>query len=256
MNEKFTLEELEAFLYGELPGDRAKKLEKEIKTDLALQSELEALKISREAIELAGWKSMIQQAQSEFLSEREEETNIKPIHVRTSDLLLWSKRIAASLTVLLIGFGAYLMVSVSPESITSNQVDYQIPVMRSSENALTAIQEAYSQKDYQSVVTLSDKATTYSAEVGLLVGLSYLELDELKKAEATLLSLEANNQKNQTSEFADQVDYYLVKVYLSSNQIDLASERIYKILEDEQHTYHGNFRKMDLIKLSILKLKN
>ena len=71
-----------------------------------------------------------------------------------------------------------------------------------------------------------------------------------------MLSIEAANQKNQTSEFADQVDYYLAKVYLNSNQIDQASERIYKILDDERHTYHENFGKMDLIKLSILKLKN
>ncbi len=256
MNENYSLEELEAYLYGELPADRAKQLEEEIKTDLALQSELEALKISREAIELAGWKTMIQQSQAEFLSERDQETKVKPISGGSSDFFVWTKRIAASLTILLIGLGAFLLISVSPESITSNQVDYQIPVMRSSENTLTAIQEAYRQKDFQGVVALGEKSDTFNAEVSLLVGLSYLELNELQKAEATLLSLEATNQKNKTSEFADQVDYYLVEVYLSSDQIDRASERIHKILNDEQHTYHGNFGEMDLIKLSILKLKN
>ena len=156
MNEKYTLEELEAYLHGELPTERIKNLEEEIKSDVALQSELEALKITREAIELAGWKTMIQQAQSEYLTDREQETQIKPIQGGTSDLLIWSKRIAASLTFLLVGLGAYLMVSVSPESITSNQVDYQVPVMRSSENTLTAIQEAYRQKDFQGVVTLGE----------------------------------------------------------------------------------------------------
>lgn len=256
MNENYSLEELEAYLYGELPADRAKQLEEEIKTDLALQSELEALKISREAIELAGWKTMIQQAQAEFLSEREEETKVKPISGGSSDFFVWTKRIAASLTILLVGLGAFLIISVSPESITSNQVDYQIPVMRSSENTLTTIQEAYSEKDYQGVIAIGEQSSDYSAEVSLLLGLSYLESNELEKAEATLLNIEAANQKNQTSEFADQVDYYLVKVYLSSGQIDLASERIHKIMDDTQHTYHGNFGKMDLIKLSILKLKN
>lgn len=256
MNEKYTLEELEAYLHGELPAERIKNLEEEIKSDVALQSELEALKITREAIELAGWKTMIQQAQSEYLADREQETQIKPIQGGTSDLFIWSKRIAASLTFLLVGLGAYLMVSVSPESITSNQVDYQVPVMRSSENTLTAIQEAYSQKDYQGVIAIGEKSSGYSAEGSLLLGLSYLESNELEKAEATLLSIEATNQKNQTSEFADQVDYYLAKVYLNSNQIDQASERIHKILDDERHTYHENFGKMDLIKLSILKLKN
>lgn len=256
MNEKYTLEELEAYLHGELPTEKVRILEEEIKTDLALQSELEALKISREAIELAGWKNMIQQAQSEYLADREQETQIKPIQGGTSDLFIWSKRIAASLTILLVGLGAYLMVSVSPESITSDQIEYQIPVMRSSENTLTAIQEAYRQKDYQGVLVVGEKSGDYSTEEYLLLGLAYMELNELQKAESTLLSIEATNQKNQTSDFADQVDYYLVKVYLTGNQIDLASERIHKILNDKQHTYHDNFGKMDLIKLSILKLKN
>ncbi|MCU0399531.1 MAG: hypothetical protein MUE75_00770 [Algoriphagus sp.] len=256
MNENYSLEELEAYLHGELPEERAKQLEEEIKTDLALQSELEALKITREAIELAGWKTMIQQAQAEFLSEREQETKVKPISGGSSDFFVWTKRIAASLTILLVGLGASLFISVSPESITSNQVAYQIPVMRSSENTLSTIQEAYSEKDYRGVIAIGEQSSDYSAEGSLLLGLSYLESNEPAKAEASLLRIEAANQKNQTSEFADQVDYYLVKVYLSSDQIDLASERIHKIMDDAQHTYHGNFGKMDLIKLSILKLKN
>jgi tetratricopeptide (TPR) repeat protein len=256
MNENYTLEELEAYLHGELPVERAKKLEEEIKTDLALQSELEALKITREAIELAGWKTMIQQAQSEYLADREQETKVKPIQGGTSGLFVWTKRIAASLTILLVGLGAYLMVSVSPESITSDQIEYQIPVMRSSENTLTAIQEAYRQKDYQGVIAISEKAATYNAEFSFLTGLSYLEVGEWKKAEASLLQIEASNQQNESDEFADQVDYYLVKIYLSSNQIDQASDRIHKILKDEQHTYHGNFGKMDLIRLAMLKFKN
>lgn len=256
MNENYSLEELEAYLHGELPAERAKQLEEEIKTDLALQSELEALKITREAIELAGWKTMIQQAQAEFLSEREQETKVKPISGGSSDFFVWTKRIAATLTILLVGLGSFMLISVSPESITANQLDYQIPVMRSSENTLTVIQEAYRQKDYQGVVTLGEKSDTNNPEVSLLVGLSHLELNEFQKAESTLLSLEAFNQKNQTSDFADQIDYYLVKVYLNSSQLDLASERIHKILNDKQHTYHDNFGKMDLIKLSILKLKN
>jgi len=256
MNENYSLEELEAYLHGELPAEKAKQLEEELQTDAALKAELEALKISSEAIELAGWKNIIQQAQEEFLAERAQESTIKPITRGTVDFFAWTKRIAASLTVLLVGLGAYLMISVSPESITSDQIEYQIPVMRSSENTLTAVQEAYSQKDFQRVIALSEKAGTYNAELNFLTGLSYLEVGEWKKAEASLLQIETTNQQNEAYEFADQVDYYLVKVYLGSNQIDQASERILKILEDEKHTYHGNFGKMDLIKLSILKFKN
>ena len=256
MNENYSLEELEAYLYGELPAEKAKLLEEDLKTDLALKAELEALKISREAIELAGWKTMIQQAQAEFLTDREQETKIKPIKGGSVDFFVWTKRIAASLTILLVGLGAYLMVSISPESITSGQVDYQIPVMRSSENQLTAIQQAFLEGDFRSVTVLSESSSQYNPEVTFLTGLAYLKLGELKNAEAAFLKVETSNQQNQTNEFSDQVDYYLVQVYLSNNQIELAEERVQKIMADDQHTYHANFGKLDLIKLTILKFKN
>ena len=66
MNEKYTLEELEAYLLGELSPDRKEELDEKIKTDKELKEELEALKISQEAIELAGWKSVISKTQKEF----------------------------------------------------------------------------------------------------------------------------------------------------------------------------------------------
>jgi hypothetical protein len=148
------------------------------------------------------------------------------------------------------------MVSISPESITSGQVDYQIPVMRSSENQLTAIQQAFLEGDFRSVTVLSESSSQYNPEVTFLTGLAYLKLGELKNAEAALLKVETSNQQNQTNEFSDQVDYYLVQVYLSNNQIELAEERIQKIMADDQHTYHANFGKLDLIKLTILKFKD
>lgn len=256
MNENYSLEELEAYLYGELSAEKAKKLEEEIKTDLALRSELEALKISREAVEMAGWKSLIAQSQSEFLKERSEERKVKPLEGGSTDFLYWTKRIAASLAFILVATGSMLFLTVSPESITADQVDYQIPVMRSAENTLSEIQGAFSEKDYQKVIDLGKQMENPTTEVSFLMGMAHLELKHYSEAEKSFLEIENENRINQSGEFADQVDYYLVHAYLSHGQPEKAETRMRKILNDPQHTYHGNFGKADLFKIFILKLKN
>lgn len=256
MNENYTLEELEAFLYGELPADKAKKLEEDIKTDLALRSELEALKISREAIDMAGWKEMIQLSQAEFLLNRTEDKKVKPLNSGSADFFLWSKRIAASMAFVLVAMAGYLLISVSPESITSGQVDYRIPVMRSSENLQTELQEAFAEKEFQKVIDLGSQLDALSIEASFLVGMAHLQLNQFAAAEEAFLAIEQSNQQNQSLEFADQVDYYLVKAYLSTGQLEEAEVRMRKIIDDPNHTYHQNFGKSDLFKIFILKLKN
>jgi anti-sigma factor RsiW len=254
MNEKYTLEELEAYLLGELSPDRKEELDEKIKTDKELKEELEALKISQEAIELAGWKSVISKTQKEFLAEREED-NVRPLQSGTKTTGFWLGRIAASLALILVGSIAVLFFSTSPESITSKQLDYSIPVLRSSENKLEEIEIAYQSGDFDQVLALSTDITTYDAEAYFLIGLAYLELENGAKAAEYLTTIESDNHQNSTNNYADPVDYYLVKAYLIQSNTDLAEARMVKILEDSDHTYHNNFNRFDLLKVKILKIK-
>jgi hypothetical protein len=230
-------------------------LEENIKTDIALQEELTALQISRESVELAGWKSVIAQSQKEFLAEREE-TQMKPITSGQSGIGIWLKRIAASISLLIVGSIAVLYFSTSPESITSNQIGYSLPVLRSSADQLAALEQAYQNKKFEQVLELAKGVTSYDAKTYLLIGLAQIETNNGQAAEEYLSRIESENQKNSNRDYADQVDYYLVKAYLMQGKITEAEGRVLKISEDENHTYHDNFGQLDLIKLKILKLKN
>lgn len=254
MNEKYTIEELEAFLLGELSPDRKEELEEKIKTDKELKEELESLKISREAIELAGWKSVISKTQKEFLAEREED-NVRPLQSGAKTTGFWLGRIAATLAFILVGAIAVLFFSVSPESITSRQLDYSIPVLRSSENKLEEIEMAYQSGDFDQVLALSTDISTYDPKAYFLIGLAYLELENGAKAAEYFTKIASDNLQNSTNNYADQVDYYLVKSYLIQSKPDLAEARMLKILADPDHTYHTNFSQFDLLKVKILKIK-
>lgn len=254
MNEKYTLEELEAYLLGELAPERKAELEVEIKTDQVLQEELEALKISREAIELAGWRSLVSKNQEEFLEEREQDK----VHLIRPEYKLatpWLGRIAASLLFMLVGFVTVLFFTVSPESITSNQLDYSIPVLRSVESSLKDLEKAYQAGNFDQVIHLSQDITSYDSDTYFLIGLSYLEKENGSKAEEYFTKIETENFRTSKNGFADPIDYYLVKAYLLQGKTNDAESRMIKILSDENHTYHTNFNRLDLLKIKILKLK-
>jgi tetratricopeptide (TPR) repeat protein len=254
MNEKYTIEELEAYLFGDLAPERKKDLDSEIESDAALKEELEALKISREAIELAGWKALISRNQEEFLATRED-PKVKQIQSRPSTTGVWLGRIAASLLFILIGSASVLFFSTTSDSILSDQLDYSIPVLRSAESNLDQIEEAFQAKDFDQVLTLSSSVEGFDAKAYFLIGLSYLELENGAKAEEYFTKIESENLKTSERNYADQVDYYLVNAYLLQDKPEDAELRIDKIMSDENHTYHGNFNQFDRLKVKILKLK-
>lgn len=256
MNENYTLEELEAYLYGELPQEKAKLLEEEIKTDLALRSELEALKISKEAIELAAWKKVISQSQRDFLANRPQGKQTQSISQGSSGVLVWTFRFAASVALISLAMGVYSLFSVSPESIISQPVAFSIPLMRSSEVTTSAIRSAYLDKDFAKVIEVVRSLANPSLEESFLLGMAYLETNAHEKAISQFMRVESENEKLQTKDFADEVDYFLVKAYLSLGQIEEGAYRMKKIRNDPQHTYHQNFGMLDQLKIFILGIKN
>ena len=252
MNENQLLEKLDSYLSGALSAAESQDLEMELKSDLALQQELEILKIAKEAVELAAWKNLIAESQQEYLTDRND-TPVRSIHPDKSGMGIWLGRIAASLTVLLVGAASVLVLSTSPQHITDQQVDYVLPVLRSSEFQLAEIGKAYQNQAYDEVLALGKTLNTYDAQGYLLIGLAHLEKNEWEEATEYFLRIEQENQIRSGSDFADQVDYYLVKAYLLQGNTDDAQLRLNKIMNDPNHIYHENFGTLDKWRLKILK---
>lgn len=254
MNEKYTIEELEAYLFGELTSGRKREIEDEIQRDQALREELDALKISREAIELAGWKSLITKNQEIFLAARADD-KVKPLHSKPLSTSIWLGRIAASLTLVLVGLVAILFFSVSPESITSKQLDYSIPVLRSADSNLEEIEKAYQSGNFDQVLTLGSSLSSFDPKAFFLIGLAHLEKGNGASAEKIFTEIESDNLQKSESNYADQLDYYSIEALLLQEKFEEAEKRMKKILDDPNHTYHHNFSRFDLFRVKILKIK-
>ncbi|GAB2491078.1 hypothetical protein [Algoriphagus taiwanensis] len=255
MNNRYLIEDLEAYLDGLMEAEKAEQLVEDLKVDSALKLELEALKLAREGVQMAAWKEMIRKSQSEFLNDRDFSAIESETPTRSISPFTWVSRIAASLTLLLAGVFAVLFFSTSPESITSKHLDYQIPVMRSGEFEISTLEEAYQKKDFETVKKLASEIDIYSAKDYFILAMSNLEQGQPESSETLLLAIENRNQLNQSQDFADQIDYYLVKAYLEQGKISDAKARMEKIQNDPQHTYHQNFTAWDKLKMTLLEWK-
>lgn len=254
MNEKYTLEELEAFLEGQLDQEARQEMEAELTSNPTLQEELEVLKISKEAIELATWRSIISKNQKEYLADREQES-IPSVRLEHKSKNEWFGRIAASLALFLVGAAAVLFFTVSPESITSNQVEYSIPVLRSADNQLEILEKAYQAGDFDQIADISERLESYDAKAYFLIGLANLKEKNGAQAESYFTQIESKNLEQSENNYADQVDYYLIEAYLLQGNVNAAMLRMEKIINDSEHTYHGNFNSWDLLKMKIIQFK-
>ncbi|GMQ29852.1 hypothetical protein [Algoriphagus confluentis] len=256
MNKRYQIDDLEAYLDGLMESEKAEQFLKELEIDSSLRVDFESLKLAREGIELAAWKEMVRKSQAEFLAGRTSSKTESETLIKSISSFAWISRIAASLTLFLASALAVLFFSTSPESITSKHLDYQIPVMRSGEFELSSLEEAYQKKDFETINKLASEIDRYDAKAYFILSMVYLDQSRPESAENLLLEIEERNKSNQSKEFADQIDYYLVKAYLEQEKIRDAKTRMEKILEDPKHTYHQNFTGWDQVKIRVLEWKN
>lgn len=248
MNEKYTLEDLEAYLARELSPEMRDRLEADLMQDKALLDDLEALKASQEGIRLAAWKSIISKVQADFLAQDQEEIPVRFLSKASDSAWTWTMRIAASFLVLLVAGGMIFVASISPESITSNQVEYVIPVMRSGNSGSSDLKEAFAKGAYQEVIILAKEANLVDEESQFLLGLALLKTENLQEAIQLFSSLE-------NTHFGDPADYYLVQAYLRQGDFNQAKVVMEKIMEDSDHAYRNNFNLLDIWKVKILNWK-
>jgi tetratricopeptide (TPR) repeat protein len=249
MNEKYTLEDLEAYLSGALSPEKRERFEADLMQDKALLDDLEALKASREAIQLAAWKSIIGEVHRDFIADEQNETPVRPITKAPTSGLTWMMRIAASFLILLVAGGTIFVASISPDSITSQQIEYVVPVMRSGESGSSDLKEAYAKGAFQEVVDIAESSNLIDEESQFLLGLALLKTENFQEAIQKLSAL-------QNTTFEDPADYYLVQAYLEQGDFNQAKEIMKKTMKNSDHAYRNNFDQLDIWKVQILDWKN
>ena len=253
MKNKLDLFILEDYLDGKLSMDQKQAIEEEIQNNQSLADELDALKISREAIELAGWKSTIQDVQASYLSERKEKPSDGTKTI--SNFQQWSIRVAASMTILLVGLASFLVISTTPQGVNEDFLSYNIPVMRGESAEISSLKKAFNESDFEEVVALAKANSDLTIEGKFILGMAFLQLGEGKLAVDELREIETINESSSEKMYVEEIDYYLMQGYLLSGEYDLAQNQLEKIRSNPRHKYHQTINRWDALKIKILDLK-
>jgi hypothetical protein len=251
MKNKFDIAKLEEYLDGKLSPEETRELREEMDKDSNLSSELRALALSREAVEMAGWKKLIQQSQTEYLADR----NIKSIENTPLEKPNWYLRIAASLAIILVGMAALLVLTTTPQGMTEDFLSYQVPIMRGAEEPITSIKSAFQNQEFLKVIELAEKASALDIDAKFLVGMAYLETENGDKAIEELLAIQRMNDSSEVKMYQEEIDYYLLRAYLSNGNFDLAQNQLEAIRSNPKHKYQRNIDRWDALKIRILDLK-
>lgn len=249
MKQNYDIEQLDAFLDGQLNEVESAKIQEELQSDTALRENLALLKLSREAIKRAGIEKEIKKVQQSFLANRNSSK------VRDLNPWRWTRAIAASLSIFLVAFAAMSYFLVSPSGFDSKFPNYELPILRTEAVAESSIEKAYSNQDFQQVIDLATAMQTRTNMDQFLLGLAYLEIGDFENAENILLEMEAANESSGQSFYSDELDFYLTEIWIKSKNYEKALQRIGEIKQDPKHPYFHNFTSWDKFKIQLLKWK-
>src|SRR5206468_4076024 len=135
----------------------------------------------------------------------------------------WALRIAASVLLVLFGYGGYQYASLDSTHIYQDKfISYQLPTTRGNAETLTSLNALYVSGNYGAVIQRFNNLESKSPSDYFLAGVSYLQQKEYAQAVTTFTALQQYNQQHKEAYFAQETDYYLGLAYLGNDQVDQA----------------------------------
>ena len=236
-----------------IPEDKL-KLEEKLRSDAALRHELSNLSLAIKTVKNFGLKEKISGIHTEMMRERKPVQKAKGAGTRTM-LLKSAIKIAASLLLLIIGYGVFTYLRLSPENIIPSQVDpYTFRISRAPE--VNELRQAYDQREYTKVTTWVEQSVEQSEATGttekFLAANSYFGLHEYEKAAQYFGSI---LQDQASKEYAEESQYYLALSLLKLNKPDEALRYLKIIRQNKKHKFHDKATAGLIFKAKMLKNK-
>lgn len=154
---------------------------------------------------------------------------------RVLKMLRTGTSIVAFLILAFISWKVYSFYNLSPEKIY-RQVMISYPksiIIKKSLIGAGSIKESFVRKDYNEVVLLQKSAETLTNLDSLLIGISYLQMDEPANAVKWLQPV-ANNKFGMYQDG----EFYLSLAYLMNKDYDPSIDMMQRIYADSSHLYH------------------
>jgi hypothetical protein len=234
------------YLDGELSEEDRKQLSVEIETDKELQSRIEDLKITIEAIKHAGTALKIKAMHADMMKQvKAEEKNDSPVR----KMIRLTMAIAASAILVIVAIGIYTLQLSNSKIFDEHFLNYATSNSRGINENNSKLTGLFREGKYQQVVENGKAAITTPMDQ-LLIAVSYLQLKQPSAAIPLLITLQPNER------FSNDADYYLGMAYLENNQPGLALQEFKKIREDGSHPYHKQVNNALIRKVRLLQWRD
>lgn len=261
------IDRIDRYLNGELTPEEVRQLEQELTRNDEFRQTLEGLRITQRAVQIGNVRAEVRQAHTQFMTElRDAPTNetdqapatgkIMPMpdsRNRGTRSLGWVMRIAAGVSLLLIGFVGYQAATLDGSALYDNKyVNYRLTSTRGSDAPPPALEARYRAGDYSGVLKQAATLPNKQAPDLFLTAMAHLQLKQFEQAVDGFNRVRVANRSLTNPYFGPETDYYLGLAYIGSGQYDEAYQTWKPIYANDEHSYHDLITQADLWRLRAL----
>lgn len=230
MSEFDITEQLVRYLDGEMTPEEQAKWKLQIAADATLREELDALRLAREAVQLAGTSHTVHRVHQEFVTARQEEVAPAPVVRSMGRQIIW--RVAAAVAAMVMLTAGWWMSRTTDRAIYADHfVDFSVSASRD-QGSKDQMGSSFREGNDKAVIALSGKGPL-SGQDSLLTGIAYLHLGQYDPAISWLRPLSVSGA------FAEDAMYYLAFAWLGKGEDAEALALLEKIHADPAHLYHA-----------------
>lgn len=232
------------------PAEKA-EFEKRLAVDKVLQKELSDMQLAKEAVKQYGLKEKVGGIHLQMMKEFATRTPVNTIH-QTRRIVRYAIAIAASVLLIFVLIEGYKFYTLSPEKLyAENYTAYELITTRDGIDSLSAIEEAYTQKNYGEVIKRNAGSVVSIHEI-FLTGMAYLETKDYSRAISSF-QIVITDIKNNKTVIKDAAEYYLALAYLQNSDYDQAIELMNAIRNNSAHLYKAKFSRKYINRVKRLK---
>lgn len=218
------------YLDGEMNPEEKTVFEKQLENDAALKERLQNLQLAIAAVSQYGTAEMVKSVHSEMvreLSPVKKDARIVPFR----NTIRVGLAIAASIIIVLVGVNIFSSSGLSSEQLYKEGfVDYDVSAVRGNASG-TQVVKLYREHNYRAITETAASLDLMPAD-SLLVGISYLKMNQPGPAIQWLNSISVQNGTRQDAEF------YLSLAYLHNKNYNEAIHLMQRIHSDPDHAYN------------------
>ncbi|WP_209331734.1 hypothetical protein [Lunatimonas salinarum] len=250
MNEERDLhDEVVAYVEGTMEKAERLRFEERMKSDPGIQELIGLTRVSTEAVELAGYREIIQKVHATYAKDRpggQRKGRLGFFSIGNRPIL---SGIAASvLLVLVVGAG---VLFDAKWHLADRKYDlYQIPVDRSTEVSGDEWKRLFSSEKWGTLAGLTGEAST-PLEM-FFVAYAHYRLEHFEESARIFKEVVSLGTKISNRPFVEESEYFLALSLWKGGEYQEASEQINQIRQQSSHNYSGRFSRWDMTRLSLL----